>query len=858
MKKFKRPIFLKIYIALLIGLILILSFNLTNILKERSHSNVQKTYLLAIPIYNEIIQALNAEQLDTIEYLAQKRTSTYTRLLQTQNHTDAILAKKQYNADLIQIRGKLNILRSRIAFEEADKNIVYDYHSQIILPLIQTIQNSYRHESKMQIADTLNLYIKFLQLHNNLSLENALIYYHLISQKQLSEKDMKIFRRITQKDILPDVSAIAQDESKADLFTALKTLPFKDDYRAMDQGFEKKILNNEIEDINIVKWLESIQNKQSALQTAQDNLLQRAINIQKENSALHQYTIIFILLFLALLIWATIKIIKLHHSMVEKRSLDEETQRDIELVFNKEEQKQLSKLMNQGHIGLIYKFLIQAIKDANQTKDLFLANMSHEIRTPLNGILGFTQLLNDTTLDQEQKEYTSIIQKSSEHLISIVNDILDISKIKAQKMDLEIIEFDPILQFETAIEAYAAKASEAELTLNLFVDPKLPTSLLGDPTKISQVLLNLISNAIKFSPKREEVNVSIALLSSNNHTYKVKFSVQDHGIGISKQQQKNIFDAFSQADISTSRKFGGTGLGLNIASKMIEMMGSKLKINSEPNQGSEFYFVLDLEESKTSSSRSIKTNQYRIALAYPKEVQATTLYENTKTYIEATGASLIENTPNTTPDIIFVDYQYHKRANELEQYLNMPCKVIVIASMEHQHKLKSYGLKIEQIIYKPLNFTKVLNALSKPEKQTKNKESMHFKDFHILVAEDNAINQKLITNILKKYNISVDIAQNGEEALAARMQDKEYDLIFMDVQMPVMGGIEATTKILSYERSYNKKHVPIVALTANALAEDKLQYQSVGMQEYLSKPIDIQAIEIILLKYGSQKRVNEE
>jgi two-component system sensor histidine kinase BarA len=264
------------------------------------------------------------------------------------------------------------------------------------------------------------------------------------------------------------------------------------------------------------------------------------MSVEKQNiQEYFIYLLVYSIILLALLI-VFFKLIYLYKMKKNNRIVSPDTLKDIALVFNNSQQKEIKRLMKNGNVEHIYKFLIQAIKDANQTKDLFLASMSHEVRTPLNGILGFTQLLKESNEKEEQLEYISIIEKSSDNLLTIVNDILDLSKIKAEKIELECIEFDPIMSFEVAVESYAAKASEENIDFNIYLDPALPTILKGDPTKISQVIINLVSNAIKFTSKNGEVNVDITKLNENDNSVEIKFSVSDTGIGITENQKRTF------------------------------------------------------------------------------------------------------------------------------------------------------------------------------------------------------------------------------------------------------------------------------------------------------------------------------
>ena len=265
--------------------------------------------------------------------------------------------------------------------------------------------------------------------------------------------------------------------------------------------------------------------------------------------------------------------------------------------------------------------------------------MSHEIRTPLNGIVGFTQLLKATETTQEQEEFISIIENSSDNLLAIVNDILDLSKIKANKIELENILFDPMEKFESSVETYAARAAEKDIEFGLFIDPRIPSFIKGDPTKISQIVVNLISNAIKFTKAGGRVDVNIEKLAESDQDVTVKFSVSDSGIGISKEQKSKIFEEFSQADVSTSRKFGGTGLGLAISSKLVSFMGGKLEIESEEGKGSTFFFIIKFDKSKESKEREHPDmKDIIVGFVLPNRDIEHEINQNLKSYISYVGA----------------------------------------------------------------------------------------------------------------------------------------------------------------------------------------------------------------------------
>lgn len=375
-----------------------------------------------------------------------------------------------------------------------------------------------------------------------------------------------------------------------------------------------------------------------------------------------------------------------------------------------------------------------------KSTELFLASMSHEIRTPLNGIIGLTEVLDDTSLSQEQKEFVSMIRESSNNLRVIVNDVLDVSKMNAGKMELESIAFDLFTKIEASVGIFKPKIEEKEISLTLFTDPMIPRQVIGDPTRLSQVIINLVSNALKFTDKGGKIDVSATYIDQKDDHVTFKVSVSDSGIGLTPEQQEKIFEAYSQATASTTRKSGGTGLGLMISSKIMKSMGTELKVESEEGKGANFFFVVTM---KVDTKLSVEVEK--------KEVE-------------------------------------------------------------------------------------VLD------------KAQSFDDMHVLVAEDNPINQKLIKIVLENFGLNVTLAANGQEAYEARVNGT-YNIIFMDIQMPVLGGVESTHRILEYEKENGVEHIPIIALTANALPGDKERYISEGMDDYATKPLDVKILEKLIAQY---------
>ena len=494
-------------------------------------------------------------------------------------------------------------------------------------------------------------------------------------------------------------------------------------------------------------------------------------------------------------------------------------------------------------------------QEASEAKSMFLANMSHEIRTPLNGIVGFTELLKDTNLEDEQREFIDIIEKSSENLLEIINNILDLSKIESNKLEIEEIAFNPLEEFESAVEVYAVRASEKHIDLGCFIDPSLERPLKGDPTKIKEVVINLLSNAVKFTNSGGAINVNIRREACETpNRARVRFEVKDSGIGVTAEQKARIFEAFGQADTSITRKYGGTGLGLTISSRFIELMGGLLDLESEPGQGTTFFFTLELEEIETLNE-SLKGNFSNLnALVMADENRQKSQTDYLKEYLNYYGVKYTEFKDlrelqnlqaKTSFDLLFADFDYCDE-DVLRKVAASPEATILITKSYYMKKIESLELDLFKVLYEPLNGTKLQTVLesfdadefvAKKQQKKRKKVSADAKfDAKVLVAEDNVINQKLIRRTLEELGLNVTIANNGLEAFEKR-KNGDFDLIFMDIQMPVLDGMEATMEILDFEEDENQPHIPIIALTANALKGDRERFMDVGMDEYTTKPL---------------------
>ena len=517
-----------------------------------------------------------------------------------------------------------------------------------------------------------------------------------------------------------------------------------------------------------------------------------------------------------------------------------------------------NKIVLDGEIFTIFTFsditAVEKIREeavaSQKAKSDFLANMSHEIRTPMNGISGFLQLLEKTELDKKQAKYLDITQSSMKTLLQIINDILDFSKIESGNMTSEMLDINPFTDLYKSFISFSAKANEKNIEYEINIDENLHNCYLMDQLHLHQVIQNLINNAIKFTPENGKISINVQKLNDTDTTFdKIKFAVVDTGIGIAKENQDKILQAFSQADNSTTRKFGGTGLGLSISKSLTTLMGGELKINSEENKGSEFYFELNLEKSNNCE----KINEVlpsSIAVIFDENSK---YKENIKSQLASFNVqcSCITNLSNYEyknmhNNIVITDNV--ERANELKEKYDDNIKIILL-NEDNYNSQYSYFEVINQY---NLNSSKLFNVLLSYDviADNINKENT-IKKLNILIAEDYEINRILLEDILSQYeNMTFKFAVNGQDAVDNILgaKENEYDFIFMDINMPVLDGIEATKIIRD-----NNITIPIIALTANALEGDKEKFLNLGMNDYLSKPIDIDELDKIIKYYMIQK-----
>jgi len=805
--------------------------------KYQDSKKLVKFVKLSNHLSNLMINIANEKVISNIFILTKADIPYLTKkLYQARSNTDKSISKilviNENDTDINKLKAllrKIEKTRNKVDNLQQFKDNYTAITNLILSYQRKNLQFNYLKELRAEIDTVLSL----TKAINRNILENSIVSFYITNDKPIPEKiytDMK--RNIVSIDAsLP-----------------LEFLPINP-YKNINMMHYNITLNDLIENrkivdyinlnyyntgefygwtIDVIDWNSVINKHIAMLNQIKSNvnkyILTTANNIKEYN---------FKILLISAILFIISIILQLASYFVEKgiqRSIDtlSELLNSLAQIVKKEAKVDISTNEGQTEAFHIIKESIKQINEerlkadtANKAKSAFLANMSHEIRTPINGVMGFIDLLKMTKLDDTQREYLNTIDISAKNLLLIINQILDISKIEADKMELYIEDFDPCKEFSDTINIFSAKTVQENISYFTFIDSNLPKVIKGDVLKLKEILTNLINNAVKFTPRDGAIKVQIILKRIKNNKAKIYFEVSDTGIGMTPEQVQKIFKPFTQADSSTTKQYGGTGLGMTIVSKYIEMMNGEIKVSSKYKKGTRFYFDLEFEVVDEGKCISEKLN-------YIVDILGSDNIEYLIKYFDNLGIDyrVLNNVANVKSEILILA----KELNEDEKhYLNKKDNIKVIC-FNKQQDINNCMSVLKNPIF-PLSLYKNFKELFKQGNINNNL----FKFKKALIVEDNIINQKLLEIILNELEIENDIASNGEEAIKLFKQNR-YHFVFMDLSMPVLDGYVATKTIREIEKEKEQKPIPIIALTSNVLEEDREKFFKAGGSEFLAKP----------------------
>ena len=856
-----------------------------------------RQYLDGIRRIDTAVSALQQEEIVSALYLGSKDSKNTNELLFARKKTDDLL-KRLSESELFEGNDLQRL-------EAIKKSLQYARSS--VDALAEDYRSLFGQSFGKEIYGNLNILVRslsgklpteelrgealagsaLLMSRTALGDEKAYLAYLLTRKKKMGDPEIRFWETLMEREGDPDLSAIENPvllQKLKQIFAAIQKVALNDEqlrgeifehaadgrFRTAPREFLKKFgMAGEKAEIAEKTLYQAMENSaESALLDARTRLIQYS---------LATLFAVMVLVFF----WRAF-----NASARERRAL-EETLKEMISDLDVERQEELDAILKKGDRVSVYRFLADTTREAREAreeafeareqaleaekaKDLFLANMSHEIRTPLNGIVGFTQLMETTELTPEQKEYLEVIRGSSNNLLAIVNSILDLSKIRSQKIELEEISVNPMEIFTDFIEPHEVQNVKKKISYTTYIDPTIPP-FIGDPTRLGQIMTNLIGNATKFTDHGGEIDVSIEKLAETDETVTIRFSVKDTGIGISPEQKEKIFEAFSQADSSTTRKYGGTGLGLTITRDLIRHMGGDLMLESEVGKGSEFYFTLTLPKDQASKAEPPTFPDLKIAYFIPEKREMRKVDEDMLQYLQIATPSVVVvrkiDRSLEAYDILVVDHALPEVREYMMYIQGLDVDVILMGNLSYNYEIDTFVGERVRPLYRPVTYPKLVRVLEgfrqrgeaavSESSSAEESRTEDFRGIRILVAEDNLVNQKLIVTLLKSLGIDPVVANNGEEAVEQRKKG-DFDMILMDIQMPVMGGIDATQEILAYEKENGLAHVPIIALTANALQGDRERYLKAGMDEYISKPVDMERLKELILHFRKSRKAEEE
>ncbi|HHD78599.1 MAG TPA: response regulator [Epsilonproteobacteria bacterium] len=804
----------------------------------------------------------------------------------TQKTTDAvmqqILAQKE-DTSLYKLEKVVYNLRSSVAnngMVAVEKLVNGDLNKQLNVFIQKYTDKIKNHSKEMANRAYLTYYADIANISYATESEKALASYYLTLKKPIPSKNLIYWdETVKNSQILEQ-----KGEQISILHQDIEDIFHSKDFQAILRGIEDiriDIMTHASSgnyQTNVTKWVSLLNQKQKVLTRVERMLLGQILD--DASTKMNTYFWIFIVsgfaillsmlgLLFYLLSWRkSIEKEKLLNTLLSKMSQISSDSSKLEVKDDVSSYK-----LAYDYIGSSYENIHEkenVLNMENKTHKAFLNNLAYEIQTPLNGISGYTKLLKETELNTEQSDFVDIIENSFENLDSILSKIRTDSTLPAQKLEVSNASFDIVKKIESAVETFSVKADQKDILLGLYIDPSLSYKVKGDGTKLSQIITNLIDNALNSSNAYDTIDITLEKIHSDMDQVSIKFAISDKGIGYNKEEtdsMNKIFDSMETVENINTLDMKN----LSISSKIIKRMGGKLEVMSKKGEGSTFFFTLSFEKDNQQAETSVYPTfeGMRVGLALPSKDIHRQIDQTLEIYVKHLGASFTVYDYETLfekeeemilPDLMLVYHNYARLDGELESFSNLGCKVTLITSGILRSRINADKFTFSSIVYAPMTMRKIVkifaeSKLEKPivleeieEKTEDTEENQKFEHIKALVADDNEISQKIIANMLKKTGVDVILANNGQKAFELR-RENDFDIIFMDIDMPLMNGLEATSKILYYEGVNQFKHVPIIALTTDSDQNAKEKYMKAGMDDYLLKPIDAQIIYDVVQKY---------
>ena len=721
-------------------------------------------------------------------------------------------------------------------------------------------------QNDLDKKDYLSLYSDISKIAYATESEKALISYYLALKKPIPAKNLIYWDTTVNQSQIPELGNKKTSILRTDI----------------DDMYQQKIFQNilrNIEDVrldvmtnsfsgkyrtNITTWVSLLNKKQKVLHTAERMLLDTISHDTSRALKTSLYTLLAALAALLLGIIGLIVLLTFLKDIKTKRVLLDELLGKISQVSS---DKKLEISENIESYNVAYNYIVSKyeslsekesnITNENETNKIFLNNMAYEVRTPMNGISGYMKLLKETPLNLEQSDFLTMMENDFENLDSILNKISKDRAHPSKRLEIENVEFDMVKKVESVVETFSIKADQKDIVLGLYIDPRLIYKVKGDGTKLSQIITNLIDNALESSNAYDTIDITVDKIYDDNQKVNVKFGIKDHGLGYTEDelhQIRNMFEGMESVIPISNIDMKN----LNITNKIIKRMGGKLEFESKKGEGSSFYFTLtfDKESDENNFSAYPTFEGLKVGLALPHSNINRQVDKNLEDYVKYLKAdfkiyyyeNLFEKKDEVEfPDVMFVYHNYARLEGELEKFLTLSSKIALITSSILRARINIENYTFSSIVYSPITMNKIVKIFAKSkiitsekieikdlQKESIDKEKS-FENLKALVIEDNEISQKMLTNILKKFNIEVHAVSNGKDAFNL-VKEKEFNIIFMNVDMPTMDGLEMISKILYYEGINQLNHVPIIALSGNTKIYD--QYLKAGMDACIDKKID--------------------